>query len=791
MIGARLTFRDTLLVFDEKAGALAADAAVLPNLFAHDSCAYGTGILRVASAGASPSTRHLWYQYVSNPAGTWPAWVDTGINLGINCKPGVSNGRVWYATFSGEIRYADFNGSSFGAAVTIDTGWYGDTPIGFAPVSSTDVYIQWGLSGPPLAEPNMIYLEYWHLTGAATFSSSQWNGRIYGFNQYTRAFDAERSGDTDYLFFTDNDEKRTLYLTCAYGGPSWSEVRPVLPLDIVDDTSSLLLGGVNTINGEIVFSGILKRPLGLNAQVYSFGPDHYTFGRDLYIGTTGVTERTQGADTIEPQGGKLHLINNTVWYVGIGIAYSAPATMMVGYDNPSLKRTVTNINDLYVGQDRNTPIRASLDFGSAETLPKPNQTCDIEVAYSGNYTQLAQVEVDSVNHGYEEDGLKKSVIGRGTAMRRLSKWASDADYDYWSQAKQAGNPSAQDENIRVSGQWEARRHDAYLYLDELNEDGIVYAAARAGRGCIVRGRFFVPSGSYSPRYGLVMNFHQESKTEAAERLGVDLKDVSTTDYGFNCLYALHENNTFAIYQVIDSVEHLLYSAQVSAPPTDAWFTMQAEFHDGYIRVMTKPDTTSTWTTQISYTFHSNNMPWHARRGRAGRVLPQERHAQRHDQRLLDHRHPDPGRHQRAFLDAGHGASSTARSSPSAGNPAAAPARAPTGCGAARPGMTRASRTTTPCGPIATATRSTSAVSAHPLIQTATTATRWSCWTPIWNPLRPATRSSGTTTRLQDSGCPPRPTSNRTSGRITSATWPTATGRPPTGSASSSAPSRLG
>ena len=150
-IGARLTIRDTLLVFDEKAGALAADAAVLPNLFAHDSCAYGTGILRVASSGTSAATRHLWYQYVPDlTAATWPAWVDTGIVLGINCKPGVSNGRVWYMTYTGDMRYADFRGSSFSTAVTIDTGWYADTPTGFAPVSTTDFYLHWALAGPPL-----------------------------------------------------------------------------------------------------------------------------------------------------------------------------------------------------------------------------------------------------------------------------------------------------------------------------------------------------------------------------------------------------------------------------------------------------------------------------------------------------------------------------------------------------------------------------------------------------------------------------------------------------------------
>ncbi len=119
-----------------------------------------------------------------------------------------------------------------------------------------------------------------------------------------------------------------------YAGPSWSEIRPVIPLDIVDDTSSLLLGGVNTINGEIVFTGILKRPLGLNAQVYSFGPEHYTMGRDLYIGTTGV-DRTQGAYTIGPQGGKLYLFTDTVWYVGIGIVTPHPPRWRSGTTIPA------------------------------------------------------------------------------------------------------------------------------------------------------------------------------------------------------------------------------------------------------------------------------------------------------------------------------------------------------------------------------------------------------------------------------------------------------------------------
>ena len=46
--------------------------------------------------------------------------------------------------------------------------------------------------------------------------------------------------------------------------------------------------------------------------------------------------------------------------------------------------------------------------------------------------------------------------------------------------------------------------------------------------------------------------------------------------------------------------------------------MQAEFHDGFIRIMTKPDTTSSWTTQLAYTYLLHNSPWHSdEAGRGG------------------------------------------------------------------------------------------------------------------------------------------------------------------------------
>ena len=207
----------------------------------------------MASAGSSTSNRHLWYQYIPNPGTTpWPAWVDSGIHLSINCKPGLLAGRVWFLAWdgvsgTGNLKYADFNGTSFGAPVTLSYTDYADIPIAIAPVTATSAYLHTQMSGPPLAGLNFGYIDYASLSGT-TVNTLRWPGRIYGPNQYARVFDATRDANgEDHVFFTDHDEKRTMFLKAisSSGTMSWSEVKPVIPLDVTDDTSKFLLGGAN------------------------------------------------------------------------------------------------------------------------------------------------------------------------------------------------------------------------------------------------------------------------------------------------------------------------------------------------------------------------------------------------------------------------------------------------------------------------------------------------------------------------------------------------------------------
>ena len=130
VIGGRLTVRDTLLRFTELT---VTDTAILDGLQNFDSDNYGTGILRVVNANDV-----LWYQYVSNLAGTWPAWVNTGRALYAGSKPAVYGGRIFYQNAAGNNQYADFNGTSLGTGTTY--GSVETLAVAYAPTSSTKVF---------------------------------------------------------------------------------------------------------------------------------------------------------------------------------------------------------------------------------------------------------------------------------------------------------------------------------------------------------------------------------------------------------------------------------------------------------------------------------------------------------------------------------------------------------------------------------------------------------------------------------------------------------------------------
>jgi hypothetical protein len=88
-INARATFRVMRPQFSVD---VISDNLLITDSSLIDSCAYGTGILRV--------TNYNGYLYTQNVpdvhAASWPNWVSSGIAIVAGSRPGVDGGYVWY-----------------------------------------------------------------------------------------------------------------------------------------------------------------------------------------------------------------------------------------------------------------------------------------------------------------------------------------------------------------------------------------------------------------------------------------------------------------------------------------------------------------------------------------------------------------------------------------------------------------------------------------------------------------------------------------------------------------------
>ena len=100
-VNARLTFRVERPRF---ATTSTANTLNITDPTQIDSCAYGTGIVRVTNYNGA-----LYFQIVPNVYSAWPAWVNTGIALFANSRPGVDGGYIWYQKSDQKIYWRDLN----------------------------------------------------------------------------------------------------------------------------------------------------------------------------------------------------------------------------------------------------------------------------------------------------------------------------------------------------------------------------------------------------------------------------------------------------------------------------------------------------------------------------------------------------------------------------------------------------------------------------------------------------------------------------------------------------------
>lgn len=615
-ISARATIRDKRLIFTPFP---MSETNFASPYAPSDSCALGNGIFRVGRN----TTGNLCYQSVTDPSSSWPNWTETGIQLDA-CRPGVVNvgGTAYIFTLEGGSIYRRYyTGAGLSSAYRIRSApprWGG---VAIAPVSNSEVFIQYFPSDSG-GDINNAHIRY--ITEAGSW---QMPGAVYGDMDDVFRFDAEKVGDKYYIFTSDDEYGRPLLFKMIISSDNdclWSDSQYLLPLDILDDTSFFKLGASSYIDGKIFVTGRLKRSAGVELDVYMMGVENYTLGRDMFI--VDSTEFTTAIPA------KLLLVDDEVYYVGHGNHARAPATNMVGYDASDKKTLTQEFRGFSLTTRPGTPWRLDVDLASDLTHDalRRNSELILDVGLQeqdGPYrwAQMGVFGVDALGLDVFDRGQERTIVCRGSGVKRLIQWTSDAYYDYWSQTKMSTHPSSLSEVIRASGQWSggpprAQGEEDTITLDDLNTIGILFSASKACRGGMTSANFYNPvdptGGEWlKVRFGVGMNYYRESRAQAAERLDKKPANVTEDEFGDNGIFAVMgyaEHATLgsaqneivyvegvALYSVVDGNWTRLTSSGMSVP-TETWFWMMIKFQEGDINVYTRNDSVSAWTLLINY-----------------------------------------------------------------------------------------------------------------------------------------------------------------------------------------------
>jgi hypothetical protein len=591
-IGARLTFSDTRLRFS-----YVPTPESPADYDLYDACEYGTGILQAAVLKSDPAGT-IRFRYIADLDGVWPAWSTVRPSPDPIYHLALHAGRLFMSSTNLGVGFwrADYSNGAF----------YGSTSIArydnclLAPVSTNDVYVlkNTTAAGKPYSYGKLMKVNM------TTWVETPWYGRIYDTTP-ARYMDAVRVGNVDYIYMTEEAGGRTVFVKNEAG--AWSEKKFVVPLDVVDDVSSFRLSSATVINGKTLVTGALSRSWGVPMHIYTFGPDRYTLGRDLFIGSQHIAGS-----------GKLHLVDSTLWYIGPGLIYKAPATQLVGYDNPAMTFTTEAVTNLRMSAASNQPftLTVDLDHTLSHAAIRPGSQVKVEAKVNGEYSDIGTFNVDAVLRPNEDTGQSLSLALRSHNLKELTTWESDAPYDYWSQIKLSTNPKDLAKVIRATGQW--KEENGALTTYDLNKDGFLYTSAKACHNATVRAKFKRMSGDWNVRFGVGVNTYIETKAEAAERLDKDLYSITEADYGQNGIFAIFGKTEYngtmpgiGLYTLNTSVWTKLTAVSLSLAE-DVYTWVQFRFTDGLCQIYTRPDGVDAWTKVLEYTIESNDFfPWKA------------------------------------------------------------------------------------------------------------------------------------------------------------------------------------
>ncbi len=581
-IDCRAKFRDDRFVFRLWANATDADtflsmlnpAGNSNGYETHDASAYSTCILRMATkidgTVGTPANPKVAVQWIAAPTSAWPSWalLNPLYEVPTGTKPGVLGNRIWTRDLDGNIHILDYNTAAGTYTDTDSTHSVGTTDkIALAPVSATECYILTIKAGLTVS---MMLLGYLKVDGAgAKVSSTEWKGAFHGTADQWTSLDAERFGDIDYIHLSMNSGQRAVCVK-AVAGEAWSDPLDVFPLDWSDDISKFTSGGVSILDNILMVSGTLTRSSsGSPMQIYTMGPEHYTAGREMFVGSIGAQDFSVTISSViynfRSGQGKIIACGAYAYFILPGGTRRASLPTWLGGTSPSWTYSVNNVRATY---DRSGACTLTLDVPSTIDASIVSGMTLVLEPFLHDWFQLGVFEIDTIQAS-RTNGLTKSIIARPKAIKRLSQWKADASYDYWSQSFRRSLPGDQRYNVRLANF--ASDENSYAYPKENNLTSTMYSTERPGMSYITRVHIDA-SGQRTVYFGPAAMVYTETKAEAAERLGISTDDLTDTGIKTSGIVMLYTNAApagWCVYNMASDVEWPQETACPWTPITNA------------------------------------------------------------------------------------------------------------------------------------------------------------------------------------------------------------------------------
>lgn len=552
---------------------------------AYDAEDSSSGITRVAIINGG----YLAYQMFDD-FDEPPDWIVSGFaTIG---RPGIYQDYIFYQTANYKVyRTRLVNG-------TLDTPVEIFTPtkaISIAPVSSTRFYYQYietaGVKRIALFDTDTSYL---------------WEGAVYGEDLDNDRFDAITYNGCDYIYTTETKSGRIVYLKNT--NDIFGELKYVFALDVVDDTSMYRLECAKVINNIPIIVCQIKRTNGPSMTAYSFGPDEWSLGREMYITSELITYY-----------GCIHSFDNKIIYMYPGKMHHTDDTDIFGIANSSNKIAIPSMSD-FSFEMLEADASVSMNYPSSITGIVPGSKIVLYATIGGTEYTLFTGDVDVVSESSHESGSESSLHSRGRATKKLAQWQSDVSYDWWSQTKHTVTEFDYSKVTRVQGTWDFT--DGVATQTDIARDGYLQLPSKACKDGQIKARFKLTSDEYSAFYGVGLHFYQLNMSEIEDALGEFFTEDQANLVRPNCMLALygpsvHENGPgIGLYKVRAGVLTLITSVSHEFTYNIPHWLMLSS-RDGNFKIYHAVDNASyttdivpgTWTEVIDYTYIEDEDLW--------------------------------------------------------------------------------------------------------------------------------------------------------------------------------------